>query len=68
MELEMDKNCLYGTEVKPSGAHFELEVLCLEGQVLGLGAPSPQKLPCPRLEYSTIIGLLKLCRWPEKCF
>ena len=37
-----------------SKTHFE--VLGLEGQVLGLGleASSPRKLPCPRLEDSTI--------------
>ena len=37
-------------------AHFEVLGLGLglEGQVLGLKASSPQKLPCPRLEDSMI--------------
>ena len=35
-----------------SRTHFE--ALGLEGQVLGLEASSPRKLPCPRLENSTI--------------
>ena len=47
-----------------SRTHFE--VLDLEGQVLGLKASSPQKLPCPRLEDSTFFELLKFCRLPEK--
>ena len=47
-----------------SRTHFE--VLGLEGQVLGLEASSPQKLPCPRLEDSTFFELLKFCRLPEK--
>ena len=33
--------------------HFEVLGLGLEGQVLGLEASSPQKLPCSRLEDST---------------
>ena len=39
-----------------SRTHFEVLGVELEGQVLGLGleASSPQKLPCPRLEDSTI--------------
>ena len=39
-----------------SRTHFEVLGLGLEGQVLGLGleASSPRKLPCPRLEDSTI--------------
>ena len=42
------------TEVKSSGTHFE--VLGLEGQLLGLGleASGPRKLPCFRLEDSTV--------------
>ena len=43
-----------------SRTHFE--VLGLEGQVLGLGleASSPRKLPCPRLEDSTIFWMVKI--------
>ena len=39
-----------------SRTHFEVFGLGLEDQVLGLGLGplSPQKLPCPRLEDSTI--------------
>ena len=39
----------------PSRTHFEVLVLGLEGQVLGLDleASNPRKLPCPRLEDST---------------
>ena len=38
------------TEVESSRTHFE---------VLGLEASSPRKLPCPRLENSSIFGILK---------
>ena len=43
-----------------SRTHFE--VLGLEGQVLGLGleASSPRKLPCPRLEDSTIFCTVEI--------
>ena len=39
-----------------TSSRTRLEVLGLEGQVLGFGleASSPQKLPCPQLEDSTI--------------
>ena len=46
-------------EVALSRTHF---------QVLGLEASSPRKLPCPRLEDSTIFECLKFCRSAEKCF
>ena len=39
------------TEVESSMTHFE---------VLGLEASSPQKFPCPRLEDSSIFGILKI--------
>ena len=39
-------------EVESSRTHFE---------VLGLEACSPRKLPCPRLEDSTVFEQLKLC-------
>ena len=51
-----------------SRTHFEVLGLGLEGQVLGLGLEtlSPQKLPCPRLEDSTIFEQLKPCwKTPE---
>ena len=43
-----------------SRTHFE--VLGLEGRVLSLGleASSPRKLPCPRLENSTVFWIVKL--------
>ena len=37
-----------------SKTHFEVLGLGLEGQVLGLEVSSPRKLPCPRLDDSTI--------------
>ena len=37
-----------------SRPHFEVLGLDLEGQVLGLKASSPQKLPYPRLEDTTV--------------
>ena len=45
-----------------SRTHFEVLGLGLEGQVLGLGleAPSPRKLACPRLEDSTIFWNVKI--------
>ena len=50
----LSKKQLDVTEVESSRTYFE--VLGLEGLVLGLGleAPSPRKLACPRLEDSTI--------------
>ena len=39
------------TEVESLKTHFE---------VLGLEASSPQKLPCPRFEDSSIFGILKM--------
>ena len=45
-----------------SRTHFEVLGLGLEGQVLGLEASSPRKLPCPWLEDSTIFEQLKF-RW-----
>ena len=47
-------------EVESSRTHFE--VLGLEGQDLGLGleASSPRKLLCPRLEDSSIFGMVKI--------
>ena len=49
-----------------SRKHFE--VLGLEGQVLGLEASSPRKLPCPRLEDSTFFWIVEFCRSLEKNF
>ena len=45
-----------------SRTHFEVLGLILEGQVLGLGleASSPQKLPCPRLEDSTVFCTVEI--------
>ena len=45
-----------------SRTHFEVLGLGLESQVLGLGleASSPRKLPCPRLEDSTIFWIVKI--------
>ena len=45
-----------------SRTHFEVLGLGLEGQVLGLGieASSPQKLPCPRPEDSTIFCTIEI--------
>ena len=40
--------------------HFEVLVLGLQDQVLGLEASSPQKLPCPRLEDSTVFWIVKM--------
>ena len=42
----------WSPEVESSRTHFE---------VLGLEASSPRKLPCPRLEDSTIFEPLKFC-------
>ena len=44
-------------DVESSRTHFE--VLRLEGQVLGLEASNPRKLPCPRFEDSTIFWVVK---------
>ena len=44
-----------------SRRHFEVLFLGLEGQVLGLEASSPRKLPCPRLGDSTFLEPLKFC-------
>ena len=51
----------------PSRTHFEVlglglegQVLGLEGQVLGLEASGPRKLPCPRLENSTIFCTIEI--------
>ena len=41
-----------------SRTHFEF--LGLEGQVLGLEASSSRKLPCPRLEDSSISGTVEI--------
>ena len=51
-----------------SRTHFE--DLGLEGQVLGVGleASFPRKLPCLRLEDSTIFESLKFCTSPKKIF
>ena len=43
-----------------SRTHFEVLGLGLEGQVLGLEVLSSRKLPCPRLEDSTIFWTLKI--------
>ena len=45
-----------GGVLEASRTHFEIFGPGLEGQVLGLGLEtfSPPKLPCPRLENSTI--------------
>ena len=52
MEIYFNEiDCL--SEVESSKTHFE---------VLGLEASSPRKLPCVRLEDSTIFDLLKF-RW-----
>ena len=50
--------------MESSRTHFEVLGLGLEGQVLGLGleASSPRKLPCPRLENSTIFWIVKILR------
>ena len=39
---------------------FEVLGLGLEGQVLGLEASSPRKLPCPRLEDSIIFCIVEI--------
>ena len=44
----------YLPEVESSRTHFNVLGLDLKGQVLGLEASSPRKLPCLRLEDSTI--------------
>ena len=43
-----------------SRTHFEVLGLDLEGQALGLEAISSQKLPCPRVEDSTILWMVKI--------
>ena len=49
-------------EVESSRTHFEVLGLGLEDQVLGPGlkASSPRKLPCPRLEDSTIFWTVEI--------
>ena len=53
-----------------SRTHFEVLGLGLEGQVLGIGleASSPRKLPCPRLDDSTFLELLKFSRSSKNNF
>ena len=50
--------------------HFEVLGFGLEGQVLDLGleASNPRKLPCPRLEDSTIFWVVKSLRSAWKIF
>ena len=43
-----------------SRTHFEVLGLGLEGQVLGLEASIPRKLPGPRLEDSTILCTIEI--------
>ena len=54
--------------MESSRTHFE--VLCLEGQVLGLGleVSSPRKLACPRLEDSSIFWIVKILWRPLEKF
>ena len=49
-----------------SRTHFD--VFGLEGQVLGLEASSPRKLPCPRSKTAIFFELLKFCRSLKKIF
>ena len=63
-ELESSRTSLASTI--SSRTHFEVLGLGLEGQVLGLEASSPRKLPCPPAEDSTFFELLKFCRALEK--
>ena len=53
-----------------SRIHFGVLGLGLEGQVLGLGveASSPRKLPCPRLEDSTIFWIVEIMQSAWKKF
>ena len=54
------------TEVESPRTHFD--VLGLESQVLGLEALSPRKLPCLRLEDSTIFWIVKILQIAWKDF
>ena len=61
-KLNANRSWIYFTEVESSRTHFEVLGLDLglEGQVLGLKASSPRKLPCPRLEDSTIFWTVEI--------
>ena len=64
----MDKNSYSNQRWSPRGRPWPREhilkslALASKPQVLGLEASSPRKLPCPRLEDSTIFEQLKF-RW-----